>query len=310
MTFEEKYNNIKNVVKEDFIFLEEDIKSLFVDKNPLNEQLLVFLTAPSKRLRPLIASLFLRSILKEISKPQLEVFTAIELIHNATLIHDDVIDNSSKRRKVDTINSKFDNDLAVVAGDFLLSLALEKIIKTKSVEVLEIFTNALKHTCLGEINQYFTKFKITSLEDYIEKSKNKTALLFQTGVLAGLSLSDKNGNKELRQAALDFTQNFGIAFQIRDDLINITRADELKPHMNDIKSGVYTAPVIFACQENPKMLENEDFINSLKETDGIEKTKDLMDNYFDKSIFALKNIEDNKYKKALIELTKVLRENI
>lgn len=310
MTFEEKYNNIKNIVKDDFIFLEQEIRNLFSDKNPLNEQLLTFLTAPSKRLRPLVASLFLRSIFTKILKSQLEVFTAVELIHNATLIHDDVIDNSNKRRKIETINSKFNNDLAVVAGDFLLSLALEKILKTKSVDVLGIFTNALKYTCMGEINQYFSKFQITSLEEYIEKSKNKTALLFQTGILGGLALSEKKDDKKLWQSATDFAQNFGIAFQIRDDLINIINADELKPNLNDVKSGVYTAPVIFAYQENPQILESNDFINDLKSTDGIEKTKALMDNYFDKSIFALRNIEDNKYKKAIIELTEILRESI
>lgn len=310
MTFESKYNSIKEIVKDDFIFLEQQIRILFAGRNPLNEQLLAFLTAPSKRLRPLVAALFLRCIFKNNSSSQLEVLTAIELIHNATLIHDDVIDNSVKRRNIETINAKFDNDLAVVAGDYLLSLALEKIINTKSIEVLEIFTNALKNTCMGEISQYFSKFEITSIDEYIEKSKNKTALLFQTGILGGLKLSERKDDSQLHKIAIDFAQNFGIAFQIRDDLINITTTDELKPTLNDIKSGIYTAPMIFAYQENPEILRSESLLEDLRATHGIEKTKILMDNYFDKSIFALQELEDNEYRHALIELVEILRESI
>lgn len=309
MSFNKKYGEIKELIREDFIFLEKGIESLFQDKNPLNEQLLEFLSAPSKRLRPLVGFLFLRCYFEKLTKPQLDVQLAVELIHNATLIHDDVIDNSKKRRNLETFNAKFDNDLAVVAGDFLLSLALEKIIATSSIEVLEVFTNALKLTCIGEINQYFSKFKITSIEDYIEKSKNKTALLFQTGILGGLLLSKEKENPKFKKTAIDFAQNFGIAFQIRDDLINLSGSDDLKPDLNDFNSGIYTAPLIFASIENPKIFESENILEELKNIGAIEKTKILMDNYFDKSIFALKDCQENIYKKGLVDLVNLLKES-
>lgn len=310
MKFESEYKNIKNTVKEDFILLEKQINELFVDDNPLNSQLISFLTAPSKRIRPLLGFLFLRCVFENIDESQRNALLAIELIHNATLIHDDVIDNASKRRNQETINARFDNSLAVVAGDFLLSLALEKTISTKSIEVLELFTCALKAACVGETNQYFNKFKITSIEDYIEKSKDKTALLFQTGILAGILLAenktDKKDFEDLKKTAAKFSEAFGIAFQIRDDLINITSTSDLKPCQNDFESGIYTAPVIFAAQENAAILEKNDF-SKLKETKAIEKTKDLMDTYFNKSATAIKDLKNCKYKVAILKLIDLLK---
>lgn len=308
MNFEENYKKIKDVVREDLDFLESGIKNLFANKNPLNKDLSDFLTAPAKRLRPLLGILFLKCVFGEINLRQYDVLLAVELIHNATLIHDDVIDNADKRRKQETLNVKFDNNLAVVAGDFLLSIAMEKVINAGSVDVIKICTSALKSTCLGEINQYFSKFKITSIDEYIEKSKEKTARLFEIGILSGLLLSEKTADENLKQAAIDFSQNFGIAFQIRDDLINILNSDYLSSH--DVSAGIYTAPVIFAYQENKDILKEENILEAIKTSKGIEKTRELMDNYFDNSILAIQNLENNAYKKALLELVELLRTDL
>lgn len=304
MSFDTKYKDIKNIVQEDLNFLEKNIVDLFKDKTPLNEYLSKFLTYRAKRLRPLLGYLFLRCAFNEVNRKQHNLLLAIELMHNATLIHDDVIDNAQIRRNEETLNSKFDDNFAVVSGDFLLSVAMEKIIDT-SVEVVKICTSALKTTCLGEINQYFSKFNVTSIEEYVEKSKNKTALLFQIGVLGGVMLSDKSNDFE--KSAIDFAKNFGIAFQIRDDLINVLSADNLSGH--DVELGIYTAPVIYAYQENENLLNEENILIAIKKTQGIEKTKNLMDNYFDKSISALNDFDNNIYKEAILRLIDLLREN-
>lgn len=309
MSFEQKYKNIKNTVKEDFDFLEQEINDLFVDSNPLNETLSGFLKAPAKRLRPLLGFLFLRCAFGEITPRQHKVLLAAEIIHNASLIHDDVIDNSDKRRDQKTINAKFDENLAVVAGDFLLSLAMEKIVDTESIEVLKMFTSALKATCYGEIKQYFNKFKLTSIEEYIGKSKEKTALLFQIGILSSLLLSEKEVSDELMQSAINFSENFGIAFQIRDDLLNLLNTEPSNADIsNDISLGIYTAPVIFAYQENKNVLKEENILDAIRHTRGIEKTKNLMDNCFDKAISAVEKFDDNKYKQAILELVALLKD--
>lgn len=305
MNFEEKYQKVKDTVGDDFSLLEQEIKELFVNKTPLDKDLSNFLTAPAKRLRPLLGFLFLRTLFNEVNESQQNVLLAVELIHNATLIHDDVIDNAETRRKQETLNVKFDNNLAVVAGDLLLSVAMEKVINVNSIDVIKICTSALKSTCLGEINQYFNKFKITSIDEYIEKSREKTALLFEIGILSGLFLSGQMIDENLKQLATDFAQNFGIAFQIRDDLINILNSDFLSN--NDITAGIYTAPIIFASQEHQNILQEENILQKIKDTKGIEKTQNLMDNYFDKSISAIKDLDDNIYKKAILELIYILR---
>jgi len=306
--FNQRYSLIKETVRSDLDFLENEIQSLFANKNPLDKDLSAFLTAPAKRLRPLLGLLFLRCLFGEINPKQYEVLLAVELIHNATLIHDDVIDKAEKRRKQETLNVKFDNNLAVIAGDYLLSVAMEKVINTNSVEVIKTCTSALKSTCLGEINQHFTKFQITSIEQYIEKSREKTALLFEIGILGGLLLSEKSADENLKKIATDFAQNFGIAFQIRDDLINVLNSDNLSSH--DISSGIYTAPVIFASQGNEKILKSENILEEIKAAQGIEKTKILMDNYFNNSISAIETFENNTYKRAILELIELLRTSL
>lgn len=305
MNFEDKYQNIKNTVKEDMYLLEEEITSLFNGETPLDKTLLEFLKAPSKRLRPLLGFLFLKSALNEVNQQQRDILLAVELIHNATLIHDDIIDDATKRRKHETLNAKFDNNLAVIAGDFLLSIAMEKVIETGSVEVIKLCTSALKSTCKGEINQYFSKFKLPELNDYIEKSKNKTALLFEVGILGGLHLCKSNVENNLIKNAKEFSQNFGIAFQIRDDLMNLSGISS-----EDINLGIYTAPVIFAVSENPDILNTENILTSIKKTKALEKTKDLMDNYFVRAKNALNNFEESIYKESLITLMDELKISI
>lgn len=297
----EKYENIKILVKEDLLCLENNINSLFNVKNPLNEQLSDFLTAPAKRLRPLLGLLFLRCISNNVTEKQYDVLTGVELIHNATLIHDDIIDNSDIRRNRETINAKFDNNLAVVAGDYLLSIAMEKFINTDSIELFKLCASSLKATCLGEINQYFSKFHITSINDYIEKSKEKTAFLFEIAVLGCILLKEQKPDDELKQIAINFAQNFGIAFQIRDDLLNVLNSG------NDIISGIYTAPMIFAYEENKNILNNKNILEIIKTTKSIEKTKNLMDNYFDKAILNIEKLENNIYKQGLLNLIELFR---
>lgn len=304
MSFDKGYNLIKATVQSDLNLIEIELQNLFAGANPLDKDLSDFLTAPAKRLRPLLGLLFLKALFGEINSKQYDVLLAVELIHNATLIHDDVIDKAEKRRKQKTLNAKFDNNLAVIAGDYLLSVAMEKVINTNSVEVIKICTSALKSTCLGEINQYFTKFQVTPIEQYIEKSKEKTALLFEIAVLGGLLLSDKPIDENLKNIATKFAQNFGIAFQIRDDLINILNAQ------NDVASGIYTAPVIFAAQENENLHKNENILEEINKTKGIEKTKVLMDNYFADSTAAIEILENNSYKKAIFDLVELLKTNL
>lgn len=309
MIIDGKNLDIKSLIRNDLDILDSNIANIFCVKNEFNEILHDFLMAPSKRLRPMLGLLFSKCLHPEINSKQHNILLAVELIHNATLIHDDVIDNSKTRRGKQTINSKFDANLAVIAGDFLLSTALEKIITTGSLEAIKNCTSALKTTCLGEVDQYFSKGKITSIEDYIEKSREKTALLFELSVLNCVILSDEEVDENIKEAAIDFAQNFGIAFQIRDDLINILNCENSID--NDINEGIYTAPIIFASQEAPEIFDklplNKDILNVIKNTQAIEKTKNLMDNYFKASLEATKVFGESIYREAIFDLADTLK---
>lgn len=282
MNFQEKYSNILNIVKNEIEAVCTNLTSDINIQEPLQTKLSNILNAPSKHIRPLIAFLYLKALGLNIDKKQIILQTAIELVHNASLIHDDVIDDSEIRRNTKTINKDFDNKLAVISGDYILSIALTYIAKLNSIKIVEMFADTLSFMTNGEINQQFSKFQIPTIENYIKKTEQKTAKLFETAICGSLLLANSN------ECASIFAKNFGIAFQIRDDIINI------KTTQSDIKDGIYTAPVIYAG-------------NTENYTNGIEKSHILLNNYIDNAYQAINHIEENKYKIAIKELLGLLK---
>lgn len=282
MNFQEKYSNILNIVKNEIEAVSTNLTSDINIQEPLQTKLSNILNAPSKHIRPLISFLYLKSLGLNIDEKQIILQTAIELVHNASLIHDDVIDNSNIRRNTKTINEEFDNKLAVISGDYILSIALNYIAKLNSIKIVEMFADTLSFMTNGEINQQFSKFQIPTIENYIKKTEQKTAKLFETAICGSLLLANSNENASV------FAKNFGIAFQIRDDIINI------KTTQSDIKDGIYTAPVIYAG-------------NTENYTNGIEKSHILLNNYIDNAYQAINHIEENKYKIAIKELLGLLK---
>jgi geranylgeranyl pyrophosphate synthase len=285
---QDRYQHILDIAREEIEQVLEKMREDIQPQEPLKSKVFTFLNAPSKHIRPLVAILYLKSIGQEINQNQILYQSAVELVHNASLIHDDVIDESLKRRGNTTLNVDFGNKLAVICGDYLLSVALNKVLKIGDIRLVEMFSDTLNVMSNGEIFQQFNKFKIPTLEDYIKKSEQKTAKLFETAVLGGLMISDFQNTNLSQQNALEFARSFGIAFQIRDDLINCETIN------TDIKDGIYTAPVIFSGGTN--ITKN-----------GIEKTQSLLNNYIKIALDNIANIEDNKYKQALVELLGLMK---
>ncbi len=291
MTFEQKYKKIKQLATEELQMIEENILSSIQIREPLNTQLSGFLSAPSKRVRPLLGILYTKASGYKISKKHIELLSAIEIVHNASLIHDDIIDNSDYRRGEKTISVQFGNKLGVITGDYLLALAMKKIATLNSTKIIDKFAQTLEQMCIGEINQNFDRFKIGTIKEYIEKSKNKTAYLFECTLTCCALLCEKPENTDI---VTDFGINTGIAFQIRDDLQNvIARDNDLKPTKNDITEGIYTAPVIYS----------NDTVNYKS---GIEKTKILLNNYIEKAASSLNKLPKNEYTAALQDFLELL----
>lgn len=283
MNFQKKYNNILNYEQENIKLVLKNMMFGIVVQEPLKSKLFELLNAPSKHIRPLVSFLYLKALGEKIDDAQVLYQSAIELVHNASLIHDDVIDDSKVRRSLPTLNSQFGNKLAVMTGDYLLSRAMQKVLDIGNLELVKLFSDTLEVMSSGEISQHFGKFQIPTIEEYIKKSEQKTAKLFETAICGSLLVAKSNND------GLDFAKNFGIAFQIRDDLINC------KTTNTDVSDGIYTAPVIFS--EDTKVT-----------SDAIEKTKSLLNNYIDEALKCLSKIDENEYKLALVELLELMRD--
>lgn len=285
---------------------EEILKNeLFGQNNLLSEDINNFLFSKSKKIRSKI--IFLSANALEYKKHNEITYLAgaTELIHNATLLHDDVIDNSNVRRGKKSLNAQFGNHTSILAGDLLLAFAMNMLRECNNIDVFSAFANSLKLICEGEINQQFNKNKILSIEEYIEKSEHKTAELFKAPLF---SLCLIENHPEYMQNITDFAKNYGIAFQIKDDLLNIIDTDPLKPALCDIYNGIYTAPVIFFNEITniQKFSKNELISNIKNNSECIEKTKQLINKYTDRAINSLEFLPKSKYKQALIELTNEL----
>lgn len=289
MTFSNKYSKLKELIQNELTIIENEMVSKINIREPLNSYIINFLKAPSKRVRPLLSVIFYKAIHGDIDKDQLKALSAIEIIHNASLIHDDIIDESNTRRGQKTVYAEFGNKLGVISGDYLLAIAMNMISELGCIKLIQNISNTLNKMCIGEINQNFDKFKICTINEYIEKSKNKTAYLFETALATPFII---NNNKNITQAS-DFGINIGIAFQIRDDLLNLIKSDNLKPTKNDISEGIYNAPVIFSGSAD-------------NYAEGVEKTKDLLNNYIKKAQADIKDLPQNIYKKGLEEFLELL----
>ena len=259
--------NLNEIKKRIISFKNSDIDLESIIKN--------FLSKESKMIRSKISCLFFEG---DIVEEQYKIMAATELIHNASLIHDDTIDGSLIRRGESSVNNTYGSKFAVIAGDYLISRAVKQLLELNNNDILQIFMNAISKMCIGESEQYFSKNKIPELDDYIKKSRYKTAELFNACLTSMSLYSNKNPE--------DLGLNFGIAFQIKNDLDDYRKGINLS---QDIKDGIYTAPVIL--------------LNSVEYSEtAIEKTLDLIDNYCRRAKFIINKMDNNKYKRCLTEI--------
>ncbi len=292
MRFSEKYNNIKALVSDELKLVEEKLTNNISIREPLESSIKNFLNLPSKRIRSVLGILLAKANHEELSDSQLEFLSVIELIHNASLIHDDIIDECDKRRGQKTLGAQFNNKLAVISGDYILSVSMEKLTNIGNLNLINSVTKTIKQMCIGEINQNFDRFKTGTIEDYITKTQNKTAYLFETAMSGTMMLCEKKYDlKNISSLAL----NIGTAFQIRDDILNFKPEDNEKPVNNDLKEGIYNAPVILGTKDDNYQ-------------SGIEKTKILLNNYVNKAELSVENLPENEYSAAIKNFLELLKD--
>lgn len=206
--------------------------------------LLEFLEEPSKRIRSRLAIFYLKISEKEFNKDIYNIITAGELIHNASLLHDDVIDETELRRGKTTIGAKISPKISILAGDYLISLAMSKILEINNLQILNIFKDCTKTMCEAEFQQYFLRGQVPSKDDYINICKGKTGTLFAAilescALLTGMNISN----------ARKFGETFGVYFQIKNDLDSVSAQE-------DKKNSIYTAKSVLGIEKTLYLLDN------------------------------------------------------
>lgn len=280
----QKYNDLTYLVKNNFEELDKRFEDFFKgNKTKITNDLKKYIFSSSKRIRSLIVFLYLKALDIKIEDKHYKIAQGTEILHNASLIHDDIIDESQKRRNKKALHIKYNSKLAVLAGDYLFNLGIKIIDEANSKFISQNFMQAVEKMINGEIEQYFNRNKVTTIKKYIEKSKYKTAELF----IASLTSALENQSDEIQINAKKFAENFGIAFQINNDLKNFLKGK----YSDDIKNGIYTAPYIYKLKDEKTYKE---------------KTIRLIQKYTKSAIADLSFIKDNQYKETLINLCELV----
>ncbi|NPA37618.1 MAG: polyprenyl synthetase family protein [Chlorobi bacterium] len=272
-----------------------------------------------KQMRPMLV--FLTAKLHgNINDSTFMAATLIELLHSATLIHDDVVDETYQRRGIFSINALWKSKIAVLVGDFFLSKGLLIALDNDQIGTLKIVSNAVKEMSEGELLQIEKSRKLDITEEvYFDIIKKKTATLITACTKAGAY--SVNATEEQIENMKVFGENLGIAFQIRDDLFDYESGTLIgKPTGNDIKEKKMTLPLIYALRnstssEKRKILnlirrhnkndkKIKEIVQFVKDKGGIEYTENIMTDYSDKAINILNKYPDSEVKESLKELVK------
>lgn len=299
------YQKIISIISNELQQVDEQLCTMIVrEKNFLTDKFLEFVSRKSKKIRPAVSILILKSIFGKITPKQIKICALTELLHNASLIHDDIIDNADLRRGVASFNKIFGDKTAVLAGDYLLAAALRELLELDNAKITQLFVNALFRICNGEIEQISEKNKIISIEKYIEKSEKKTAELFKINLMSVFLAENQT---EYLSFAENFGEKFGIAFQIYDDLMNFLGNDKNKPLGNDILKGIYTAPAIYYFDNNPFEKPGLKLIKKIKKSSAVSQTQDLCAKFANGALDLTEHFIDNQYKQALTGLCNLLK---
>ena len=305
----------KNFIEKELLLVKNLIKDEIIEERSIKELYRYIFQSDGKRLRAKL-SLLSSSKNKRIYKKRIELAAVIELLHTATLVHDDVVDNSSKRRGITSVNKVWSNAHGVLIGDYIYSKAFMLMVKIGKQDILSELANATNDISKGELIQLDalnnTRIKLNDLENI---SYFKTGRLFEAAAKSGalLANSDYHFKKNISECA----KNLGILFQIKDDLLDYsTHSKKLgKPIFQDLREGKVTYPFYFAYKKASKAekLNLESFLGKsnlnkkvayelIEKLGGIKKTELLAATYFKKATQKANLIKDEYIKQEMLKL--------
>lgn len=313
------FEEIRDLISSDLERLQKIIKQSLSSNSPLLNKIVdKYLETKGKQIRPIIVVLSAKFFGAEVSDGVLCGAASVELLHNASLIHDDVIDETKQRRGHDTINNTWDNHIAVLVGDFFVSNALACAIRTNDFRVISTISELGKELSTGEIDQIdVAKHHSIDEQTYFSIINKKTASLFQSCVkVGGYSV----GASDIDIANLSkFVELLGLSFQIKDDIFDYFKDDAIgKPTGNDLREGKVTLPLIYALShtESPRHEEMrrladsdsltteqiETLIDFAKAEGGIEYAYATMERLRAEARSILEPYPDNEAKRAFLSL--------
>jgi len=311
-------SKIKYPVKEEMNLFEKKFKNSLQSKVPLLDKIMHYIIKrKGKQMRPMFVFLSAK-MFGEITESSYRAASLIELLHTATLVHDDIVDESNFRRGFFSVNALWKNKIAVLVGDFLLSKGLLLSVENEDFDLLQIVSSAVKDMSEGELLQ-IEKSRLLDIDEdiYFEIIRKKTAVLISSCCACGaISMGQ---NKEIVEKLSLFGEKVGISFQIKDDLFDYTQSTFIgKPTGIDIRQQKMTLPLIFTLNNVDTKTKNKiinvvknhhkddkkvaEVIEIVKQIGGLEYAKSKMKKYHKEALNILSNFPDNESRKSLGEL--------
>ena len=309
----------KKVIAKELELFEQHFKDAVKSRVSLLDRIMQYIVKrKGKQMRPMFVLLSAK-LHGEINDASYRAASLVELLHTATLVHDDVVDDATERRGMFSINALWKNKIAVLVGDYLLSKGLLLSLENKDFTILTILSNAVKKMSEGELLQMEKTRNLNFDESvYYEIISGKTASLLASSCAAGAS--SVTDNEETIQKMREFGENVGMAFQIKDDLFDYGEAKIGKPTGNDIKEKKLTLPLIHILQKVPPALKKEIIyivknnnndkakvkfvIDHVISYGGIEYATHKMNEYRDKALLILNSFPTSPSREALEELVR------
>ncbi|CAL8401675.1 all trans-polyprenyl-diphosphate synthase PDSS1 isoform X1 [Gadus morhua] len=315
-----------SLAQKDLAHLYDDIKKeLYVSGAELRSLCDYYFDGKGKAFRPMIVVLMARALNihsnskgTDLLPGQRSVAMISEMIHTASLVHDDVIDGSDQRRGKSTINDMWGERKAILAGDFILSAASMALARIGNTTVVSVLSQVIEDLVRGEFMQMGSKENENErFKHYLDKTFKKTASLIANSCRAVSILV--NSDPEVHEIAFQYGKNVGIAFQLVDDVLDFTAcaAHLGKPSAADLKLGLATGPVLFACQQFPELHsmimrrfssqgDVERAWQYVLESDGVEQTSYLARHYCDEAVRQVSRLRPSPERDALIRLTEMV----
>lgn len=310
-----RLEQIKQPIQAEFEVFKQKFDASLQSSNPLLGEVINFIKQRrGKMMRPML-TLLMAKLCGKIEESTYYAAISLELLHTASLVHDDVVDESDKRRGQASVNALYDNKVSVLVGDFLLATSLTNAALTDNISLVKLVSCLGQKLSEGEIIQLSNTNASDFSEDvYFDVIKKKTAALFSTAAEAGVRSVESCD--EIAEKAYRFGELIGIAFQIKDDIFDYNPSDSLgKPSGNDMKEGKLTLPALYVLNAfNDESMKNlalkirsleattEEitlFIDYVKQNGGIEYATQVMIDYRNKALALLPKTASPDLKEAL-----------